>query len=76
MFILNSIGLKYLLLLFGCLCEAKVYSSKIITAKVNANYSCASNVRKDINEDFMEHLDFFQGGFLYKMCVQNFYRGT
>lgn len=56
-------------ILLRILPKAKVYSSSYVTEIHNLNYAEASNVRKDIKEDFIGHLHMSGGGFWYKMCV-------
>lgn len=56
-------------ILLRMLPKANVYSSHYITEIHDVNYAEASNVRKDINEDFTGYLEMKKGGFWYKMCV-------
>ena len=53
----------------------KVFLIDSVVAKINANFSSASNARKDISEDFVGHLDFRGKSFWEKMCLYKLYLG-
>ena len=54
---------------------AKIYALAQPSMKVNGIYAAASRGRKDINEDFVGHLDFRGKSFWEKMCLYKLYLG-
>lgn len=48
---------------------AKVYSSRSVVSSVQTEFSSASSVRKNIDEDFLGHLSMKGKDFWYKMCI-------
>ena len=59
--------------LFRILRGTVVYSIDIPISLVHCAYATASYPRKDINEDFLGHLDFKGRSFWERMCMYKFY---
>lgn len=57
---------------FNC---AKIYHSSKPTMICNSKYAAASKGRKNIEEDFLGHIDFSGKSFWEKMCLYKFFLG-
>lgn len=55
--------------------EAKLFATHFPTSIVNVEFAEASRGRKDINEDFVGHLNFKNKCFWEKMCLYQLYLG-
>lgn len=55
--------------------DSKIYLTHYPASVVNIEYAEASHGRKDINEDFLGHIDFKGKSFWEKMCLYQFYLG-
>lgn len=55
--------------------HTRIYKVSTPVLKTNINYSAASSARKDINEDFLGHLDFKGKSFWEKIALYAFFLG-
>lgn len=55
--------------------HAKIYLSSKPIMVVNQEFAAASHGRKDVNEDFVGHIDFKGKSFWEKMCLYQFFLG-
>ena len=53
--------------------EGRVYTTSYPLASINVEFAAASRGRKDINEDFLGHLDFKGKSFWERMCLYKLY---